>query len=103
MLVLAGEGARKARIDLHLEAGQFVNVEVASCGIHIAQQYKHLGGIVTADGKMAREVARRKADYRKALGPLRATVFRQPRLPPEHKVTFTDSLVTAALLHNAAT
>eukprot|EP00972_Heterocapsa_arctica_P065581 9678383-Heterocapsa_arctica.AAC.1 len=51
---------------------------------------------------MAQEIAHRKAEYRKDLGPLRATVFRQRELEPQHKVTFVDSLVASSLLHNAA-
>eukprot|EP00972_Heterocapsa_arctica_P097416 14370979-Heterocapsa_arctica.AAC.1 len=102
MIALAGRHARTARRELFRKAPAQLEFGCPGVAVCLDDVYRHLGGAVARDGCMGPEVAARRGETAKALGPLRKAVFRRRGLPAESKIVFGESLALSRLYFNAA-
>eukprot|EP00972_Heterocapsa_arctica_P049295 7255884-Heterocapsa_arctica.AAC.1 len=71
MIALAGRHARTARRELFRDAAAQLRFGEPSDVVCLDDVYRHLGGVVARDGGIGPEVAARRCEAAKALGPLR--------------------------------
>ena len=71
--------------------------------MHVVRVYKHLGGIVTANGSLQEEAARRTQQATAALTGITPSLLKSAATGPELRMRAIKSLVFSKLLYNVAT
>ena len=93
MLTLRGRGSYKARSKHFQKSGQQLRLPDLDVAIPIANQYRHLGGIVDGEPKLAIEARRRTAIASSAYEAGKKIFFNNPCIPMTTKVALFQAAI----------
>ena len=102
MISFHGPGAQAARTDILLDRG----AELACSGVggqvfrlRVVPRYKHLGGVISANGDLLADIGPKMAIVRQTARQLRKVFLRDPAIPLKQKGLVLQALVLSKGLH----
>ena len=88
---------------VHLATGGLASLELGGGSVEVVKEFKYLGSLIEAHGRMTGEVTRRSAQASRVFGELRSSVFTACDLSLETKRLVYQSVVLGVLLYGVET
>ena len=94
-----GTGSQQARTDYYATPMKAVDTDIGTVYVSKERSYKHLGGVVEADGSFGPEIRRRKVQHAVALRPLQKGILAKGFVSESTGAKYVDALSNSKLLY----